>query len=303
MGDDTTNTNAATAVFDEFTDIPTELPLQHQQHQQQYHYHQNRPVAYRDLESLATDPDQPYHKRVELMVRCGLTSAAAVAFDVRDGHQGIVIFIKQSPKHHHPSHYQCSKQHLAQHHVDAWRKFQSPVNEAYWRAATDMIGAVYAMSGPRRAMVAQRREEMNKVLRRVRTKLLCLRFMGIDLSNLARPPLYSTAPSFLPPDRLQSSSTSSRSDSCSDGVIESTTTTAKRLVKCCTTIICNNSITEKTFNVYHKCCGGNVPPPPPFTWEQTMWTFFGVLATLLMLTRLNVYLEQNYGNDFQIVLG
>jgi hypothetical protein len=34
-----------------------------------------------------------------------------------------------------------------------------------------------------------------------------------------------------------------------------------------------------------------------------MWTFFGVLATLLMLTRLNVYLEQNYGNDFQIVLG
>jgi hypothetical protein len=37
VGDDTTNTNAATAVFDEFMDIPTESPLQHpSQHPQQY---------------------------------------------------------------------------------------------------------------------------------------------------------------------------------------------------------------------------------------------------------------------------
>jgi hypothetical protein len=61
------------------------------------------------------DPDQPYHKRVELLVRCGLTSAVVVA-----GHQGIVIFIKHSPKHYYPSPYQYSKQHQSQHRADAW---------------------------------------------------------------------------------------------------------------------------------------------------------------------------------------
>jgi len=46
-----------------------------------------------------------------------------------------------------------------------------------------------------------------------------------------------------------------------------------------------------------------VQPPPAFSWTPSLWTFVGVLSTLLILTKINTLLVQNFGPEHSIVLG
>lgn len=137
--------------------------LQSSQQQQQQH----RPVVWRHLEALSKDPDQPYDKRIKLMVRCGLGWAAAVALD-HPRHQGIIIYVARQTTNRD--------------------KLQSASNEAYLQSAADWIGSAYALREPRRDAVLARKSELTAALKRARIKLLALKHMGFDLATLIEKP-------------------------------------------------------------------------------------------------------------------
>jgi hypothetical protein len=78
------------------------------------------------LECVRARTDQPWNPRLQLLAELGLGWAAAVPFNLH-GDQGIVVY--------------CARDE-----VDMGR-LQSDDNESYLIAATDLIGAAYALRG------------------------------------------------------------------------------------------------------------------------------------------------------------
>lgn len=110
-------------------------------------------VAWRDVRSLANDPDRPPNKRVKIFADAGFGWAAGVPFNVRK-HMGIVVFLGRKA-------------------ADP-EKLRSELNEDYLRASADLIGAVYALREPRRACIEQRRQDAHEALRRARAKVFAM---------------------------------------------------------------------------------------------------------------------------------
>lgn len=125
--------------------------------------------------------------------------------------------------------------------------------------------------------MAERQADLDAVLRRVRVKILALRLLGISLDKLAEDNTTKK-------DKLNVSSN-----------IMSTSVTKCGVVM--------RGIKGRVITSLRKSRGGGVKPPPPMSWNQVLLTFVGVFVTLLMITRLNVYVQEVYGFDYEIVLG
>jgi hypothetical protein len=117
-------------------------------------------VKWREVNSLAVDPDQPWNPRLKFLADCGLGWAAGVPFDL-GGKTGIVVY-------------------MARDQAD-FRKLSDPVNEAYLAHATLLIGAAYSIRGPRRAAEIARKAELNATVARVRNKIKAFAALGKPL--------------------------------------------------------------------------------------------------------------------------
>lgn len=211
-------------------------------------------VVWREVKAIANDPDQPWNPRLQLLASLGLGWVAAVDFDMH-GHSGIVVY-------------------MAREDVDL-NRLQSESNEAYLMAASDLAAAAYALRGPRRRVVEERRSELVAVMRRVKNKILAAKRMGLDLGKLIE-------------DNAAAASNERKeelpvNESCS-----------LKYVK---------KVRQRLETMLLKARGGGVQPPPAMAWQQTFLTFIGCFVTLLMLTRLNVHVVEQYGSDYAIVLG
>jgi hypothetical protein len=214
-------------------------------------------VAWREVKTIASDPDQPFNPRLQLLAELGLGMAAAVPFNFH-GEKGIVVY-------------------MAREHVNM-NRLRSSSNELYLKAACSLIGSAYALREPRHQMQNQRNEELDVVIRRVRTKIIMLiraghNFKDVVKENDRKVKRFSSFRDFRESKKL---------DKC------------KKWVK-----FAGKKITTAVI----KSKGAGNQPPPPSNWEQTSWTFAGCFITLLMVCRLNVYLFDVYGPDFTIVLG
>lgn len=125
----------------------------------------SRHVGWKQISTIAGDPDQPWNPRLHLLAEVGLGWAGAVPFSFC-GQQGIMVY-------------------MARRNVDL-KMLQSPKNEMYLKCACDFAGAAYALRGPRRQMVQDRHAERAAAWRRIRTKILCLVNMGISIENLVK---------------------------------------------------------------------------------------------------------------------
>jgi len=163
--------------------------------------------------------------------------------------------------------------YMARESVDLSR-LQAPENEEYLIAASNLIGAAYAFRGPRRTVVSERREEMQDAIYRIKRKVLITARMGVSLEDIVKAE-----------ERKQTSSPEFGKERTSH---------AGQLFQ---------AVQQRAVSTAKKCKGGGIQPPPGFTWNQTIWTFVGSFATLLMLTRLNVHVTEHYGSDYSIVLG
>jgi hypothetical protein len=118
-------------------------------------------VAWRDIKTVAEDPDQPWNPRLQHLEEIGLGWAAAVPFDCH-GAKGIVVYMAKASV--------------------SMVKFQSSNNELYLKAASTLIGAAYALRQPRLQMQNDR-AQFASVMRRVRKKIVNAHRLGVNLSE------------------------------------------------------------------------------------------------------------------------
>ena len=164
--------------------------------------------------------------------------------------------------------------YMAREGVD-FRRLQSPTNESYLMAASEFAGAAYALRMPRRQVLQERHEEQKDAWQRVRNKILALRRAGVTISECvnkeeAHKPLESLV--HVPFSR----------GNWRQWIVPTKT---------------------KAVSTIRKTLGAGTQPPPAFGWDQTLLTFVGVFTSMLMLTRLNVYMKEQRGQDYAIVLG
>ena len=122
-------------------------------------------VVWRDIKALALDPDQPMNPRLELLGKAGFGLAAGVPFRTTN-ERGIVVY-------------------LARNTVDT-TKLKNIKNEEYLLRATEFIGAVWSLRGPRREAIKERIEERKLVKKRVRSKLLKLLYANVTIEELVK---------------------------------------------------------------------------------------------------------------------
>jgi hypothetical protein len=165
--------------------------------------------------------------------------------------------------------------YMAREGVDL-NRLQSESNEGYLMAASDLAAAAYALRKPRGRVVEERRRELQAVLRRVKARILALQRIGITF------------------DQLLHGDTTTVAGGDGQASIDSVETR------------CNKFLFGKARKwiaaMMIKAYGGNVQPPPAMGWQQSAITFFGCFSTLLLLTRLNVFLMGGLGSDFAITL-
>jgi hypothetical protein len=118
-------------------------------------------VVWREIKTVAADPDQPWNPRLQLLGEIGLGWAAAVPFNCH-GEKGIVVYMAKASV--------------------SMIRFQSSNNELYLKAASTLIGAAYALRQPRLQMQNDR-AQLKNVMRRVRGKIVNAHRLGVNLSD------------------------------------------------------------------------------------------------------------------------
>ncbi|CAB9501315.1 Transmembrane protein DDB [Seminavis robusta] len=231
---------------------------------------QERPLVWRQVQSIANDPDQPFNPRLQLIAAQQTASqvgwAAAVKFN--DAHGGLVMYFARSNI--------------------SLERLRYPTNERYLRQSAAFIGSAYALRQPRQACIALRKEEMHAAVSHVKEKI---REIGRE----------ALAAKLMKPTTSKRPTTAGTTTTIHPEHPPETTTTS-------TTTTCQDNrawhfVSHHWTRILRKLQGGNAQPPPGFGWTQTAWTFTGVFLTLLMLTRTNVWIKEMWGDDKVIVLG
>jgi len=219
-------------------------------------------VVWRDLESIRVDPDQPYNLRLKLSLEAGIGLVAGVPYHFRNT-RGLVLY-------------------MARKTADI-TKLKSKCNTDYLLSATDAIGSIVALSGRRRACLAERRKEREDVRRRLRLKMVAVVRIKGTLLKEGRDRVDQTG-NDVPVIGDHSGHASFVSGAKLGG---------------------NNycgSIKGKFMMVLRKCKGANNEPPPPMGNFESIWTFCGVFVSLLMLLYFSDAIAKR-NPQYSLVLG
>lgn len=219
-------------------------------------------VVWRDLEAISVDPDQPYNLRLKLAVEAGIGLVAGVPYHFRNT-RGLVLY-------------------MARKTADI-TKLKSKCNTDYLLSATDAIGSIVALGGPRRACLAERRKEREDVRRRLRLKMVALVRIGGTLLKEGRNTVDQTG-NDVPVVGDHSGHAS---------FVSGTKLGGNKYWK---------SIKGKLMMVLRKCRGANNEPPPPMGNFESVWTFCGVFVSLLMLLYFSDAIAKR-NPQYSLVLG
>jgi hypothetical protein len=227
-----------------------------------------RRVAWRQVDVVAKDPDQPWNPRLQLLNECGLGWVAAVS--IAPHCHGIVLF-------------------MARESVDT-DLLMSVTNEQYLVASAHYIGALYALQIPRRAALAARttmalagwRTLKTNVHHLVQNKTTSLQDGVISQSQELRVAGSNSTRPVAPSHHAHR--WCSQHDDCQCSM---TTTTIRKKLRVVVT----------------KMAGANMAPPPAMSWTESSMTLVGAGMTLYAVTVVSRHLVDRYGSDYQIVLG
>uniref|UniRef100_A0A7S2LEL8 HPP transmembrane region domain-containing protein n=1 Tax=Skeletonema marinoi TaxID=267567 RepID=A0A7S2LEL8_9STRA len=241
-------------------------------------------VLWRDINSLAEDPDQPYDERLQLFAKAGFALAAGISFNIR-GFKGIVVF-------------------FANPHADM-KKLSDNTNSKLIEFAAQFIGSAVAVRVPlQNAKLLQTRRPISnwKILR---VKILAvIKFQRpIHVKNRGRSrswgsPSLRRSDSFHMLRRAASVALINREESFK--ILSEATARLKSDVKKSVVDIQHQS-KVKTIKWWQKVQGGHASIPPSFNNTQCLWTFTGVLSTHVVLSRLACFLAR--GGQYRLVIG
>lgn len=203
-------------------------------------------IIWRDINSLVIDPFQPSNKRLQLLQKSGFGLAAGVSFKA-GSERGLVVY-------------------LARRSVDTSR-LQSLMNEDYLLRATDLIGSMWALRGPRHAVIEERKRERKEAWRRARLKILTLIRMKGAIEKLVEEP--PPKPSGLM--GLNILDVGSFRKTVSD-LGKSNYSHAKNI---------KTEVTKRLEAVVKKSRGANVPLGPCVSSSQSLFIFVGAFISLI----------------------
>ena len=223
----------------------------------------SRKVAWRDIEYLQKDDDQPPNERLEGLVDAGLGWAAGIPFSI-GGKAGIVV-------------YMCRK------NVDL-KKVKHPLNVKYLISASDLIGSAWSLRSPRLQLVEMRRKEHDAVLRKVRNAILfCIRLKSSPHKSASQKQLATIGASTVKPEEPQEAEDADSSD------------LLKRSVG-----FLHQKTSEVITKSVH---GGKAQAPPPKNTREALFSATGAVLTMLIVTQLSVHFINQYSPDWTIVVG
>jgi len=240
-------------------------------------------IIWRDVDSLAEDPDQPYDERLQLFAKSGFGLAAGITFNVR-GFKGIVVF-------------------FANPHADA-RKLRDRTNSQLIQCAAQFIGSAAAMQNPLQnaKLMRTRRPILN--WKTLRAKILAVIKFQRPLHVKRRGRSRSWGNQSL--RRVNSFTLLRRAAStvmldreASFKMLSEATTRLKMDVQKGVVDIQNKS-KVKTMKWWKKVHGGHASIPPSFNTTQCLWTFVGVFVTHVILSKLGVFLARR---QYHLVIG
>ena len=240
-------------------------------------------VLWRDINTLAEDPDQPYDERLQLFARAGFSLAAGMSFDIQ-GFKGIVVF-------------------FANPHADV-KKLRDSTNSQLIEYAAHFIGSAAAVQVPLQnaRLLRTRRPIINWNILRVKI-LAVIRFqrpIHVRMRGRSRSwgsPTLRKSDSFKLLRRAASVALINREESFK--ILSEATARLKSDVKRGVVDIQHQS-KVKTIKWWNKVQGGHAEIPPPFNATQCLWTFMGVFSTHAVLSKLCYFIAKG---EYRLVLG
>mmetsp|Transcript_2054 Transcript_2054/g.4301 ORF Transcript_2054/g.4301 Transcript_2054/m.4301 type:complete len:598 (+) Transcript_2054:26-1819(+) len=222
-------------------------------------------VAWRHVDTLANDPDQPFDERLQCFAQAGFTLAAGVPFDI-NGYRGIAIFFGNP-------------------HAEV-TKLNDNANTRFIKQAAHFIGAAAALKEPLEGAKAFQEKVQYENWHRMKIKLLTIVRFGGSLRNS------SNGDSF----QIQGRQKIIRRKSSFEHAL-----IMKENIKQFTQEA-KDDTKLKLARWWVKVHGGNASIPPSFTLRQAMWTFFGVGVTHFLLSSLNFFISVESRGDMDLVL-
>mmetsp|Transcript_19172 Transcript_19172/g.26576 ORF Transcript_19172/g.26576 Transcript_19172/m.26576 type:complete len:529 (-) Transcript_19172:207-1793(-) len=206
-----------------------------------------------DIQTITSDPDQPPYLRMQMLEEAGFGKATGVPFHIGEHHKGVVLYLARP--------------------TASTSALMDECNDSFLRFAAYNIGATSALNVFRKASVEAREKRVNQKFRHVILKFSGVRaFLGHMRSPVdeveTTPRRVSKWKSF-----RQSFSNSFRAGLSIDSIKKSLTSAKDKTSKRCSLLV-------------NKSAGGGLSPPPGMRTGQTLWTFFGSLISLLILSRL-----------------
>ena len=237
-----------------------------------HHQHNPHALFWRDLHSIAEDPDSAKTLRLQKLMDAGIGVAAGIPFHVRN-HQGLVIYFARS--------------HTQTHLIS------DVANDAYLKASAQMIGHAAALSEIRRASVEARRRHNMDASQRFRKNLIENQKKHADK---------------IPQDFACFGPDGGRSwkpeigDAKAGSVVEEDSTSVLEDLP-----LDKDTLLDQYYHGiqtwFRKCKGGNLQVPPAMTFRQSLWTVFGAFCGLLVLSSLNEYYKILSNEDYFLLIG
>lgn len=236
-------------------------------------------LIWRNLSDIISDPFQPPYERMLIWKEAGFGKVTGIAFDVVNGHQGVVLYFARS-------------------RADE-ALLNEPTNVEFISMATQHIGITSALCHVRQQSIRTKSRKIHRIWKRVKTKIFCYNtFVSLlhqkrslqhhhSLQTLVR------GLSFTSWDRTSSESSLMRF------------TVHQRVEE---PFIFLNSTAQslrmwrlwdeakfRILGVIDKSKGSSIRPPPAVPWLNATWTFVGVYVTLLVLVSIDPLLLKKFG--------
>jgi len=226
-------------------------------------------IEWRDVQSLADDPDQPYNPRLMTIAKAGFRLAAGVPFKNRRT-KGIVVYMARGSVR--------------------MERMKSNLNEEYILASTEHIGSVQALRRPRKYATIQRAREVRATFLKVKRilKVSGPMFDNKDVSSDA-------------PDTLKGHKKESKSDPqffegkpLKPSTCEKIKQTSEKAI-----------VEIKTVSAiwFKKMQGGNVKPPPSMSLDISIFVICAAFCTCLVMSCIDLYLRRSFGETLGFEYG
>mmetsp|Transcript_26092 Transcript_26092/g.54952 ORF Transcript_26092/g.54952 Transcript_26092/m.54952 type:complete len:709 (-) Transcript_26092:56-2182(-) len=247
----------------------------------------NDHIVWREVNTLAQDPLQPYDERLQLYANAGFSLAAGIPYDIH-GSRGIIIFFANPHMNH--------------------KILRCDTNSRLIQFASQLIGASVAVHEPLREAELMKSVRPVQNWRRLRTKIMAfIRFQRPlmkkrrrDRSNSFSPQMRRSNSFHLGLRKVRSFVAGGMRREMSFRMMCEVTTRVKKDIATSVNDA-QYALKARGMKWWRKIHGGNAGIPPPFNLIQCVWTFIGSMTTHAILSWMNEAIAARSAGELTLI--